>query len=321
MRYAESKLLCGEIIDAGETDDDTYKELLLVCPASKNKVRLLSCNLADTPEGKPPRTLVTFVYSEKIPNGESRKFQEKNKYFGTNIDVLNDVARVQRINLLKPNLLEIIKSSAILDQPVTLDGLGNVFNDGLTRWFIDFLYNLTSDESYPDRIKSECQNLYDSCVKKTLRQCSDYFSDKETEHFTSHNHIVYGSKIASELLEYAMVNFCGKDRKALMYLVVNEEIQEFIYKAASQISLMARSILRGKEREDFQKLWIKDKYQGMNEVEELARISPEFRIMFDKYKTMVALSFTINLCLIFWFVPWLDELKKLNQQSKPNNIC
>ena len=89
---------------------------------------------------------------------------------------MNNLARLNRIDIFKPNLLELIKSSAILNQSVTLEGLSDVFNDGLTKWFIEVLQNLTYNESFQDRIKSECQDLYNSCVRGTLVKESDYFS-------------------------------------------------------------------------------------------------------------------------------------------------
>lgn len=176
MRYAESILLGGHLIHARDTFGIDWRKLLLVCPYSKKKVELgYPRNTRHIPEAEMENFLI-WKHCEKISQAELKKCREKNKPIESQVDRMNNLARLNRIDIFKPNLLELIKSSAILNQSVTLEGLSDVFNDGLTKWFIEVLQNLTYNESFQDRIKSECQDLYNSCVRGTLVKESDYFS-------------------------------------------------------------------------------------------------------------------------------------------------
>ncbi|NEN90807.1 MAG: hypothetical protein F6K48_18570 [Okeania sp. SIO3H1] len=321
MRYAKSLLLGGQLIDAEEVDPNSYQELICVCPHNRKKVKLVSYPGLPQFEGGEESKIFTWVHSEKISIPEKSECNEKNLYYKSQKYILDDVARVLRLNLLKPNLLKLIKSSAIFKQPVTFENLGNTLNDSLIKWFAQRLELSTSDEMFQDTAKIECQNLYEHCIRPALIDKSHWISKENTDKFTTHNHLFYGSKIAGEMLECALADFDGKDRRILIYLGTNEAVQESMQAAAFILSNLANSLLKGKEKSDFQQLWVSDKYQGMEKIREVAKKNSGLCTLYNDYTKNILYQFTINLSLIFWFIPWIEELKKINQESNFTNIC
>lgn len=316
MQYAESLLLCGQILGAEEVDEKTYKELVPVCPHSKKEVKLLSYPSSALPGYEKLPFLHTWVHSKRISCSESTKYNQQNKILQNRINELNNTARVDRINLLKPNLLKLIKKSAVFEQPATIGSLDNLFDRGLIHWFIQLLIELIRDKSFQDSAGIGCRNLYDNCIKESMVDKSSYFYQFVDSNFTAYNHKIYGSQIASEMLVYALANFQGQEIIELIYLGVNEPVQKLMRVAADKISMMAAAILEPDEESEFWELWEADKYQGMNMVKALAKKSPNLSAVYKKYISEVVLKFTINLCLIFWFVPWLEELKTINQETQ-----
>ncbi|GGA56041.1 hypothetical protein [Okeania sp. KiyG1] len=59
-------------------------------------------------------------------------------------------------------------------------------------------------------------------------------------------------------------------------------------------------------------MWVEDKYQGMVKVRERAEKDLDFCVVYTFKSDLknILYEFTINLALIFWFIPWIDELKK-----------
>ncbi|GGA56046.1 hypothetical protein [Okeania sp. KiyG1] len=224
MKYAESLLLCGQLIDAEEVDPNSYQELICVCPHSRKEVKLVSYPGLPRFEGDEESKIFVWDHSEKISIPEASKCFEKNQYYKSQRYILDDVARLQRINLLKPNLVKLIKSSAIFEKPATLEGLGDTLNDSLIKWFVDRLEHFTFDGMFQDTARMECQSLYGNCIKAALADKSHWISKENIGNFTTHNHLFYGSKIAGEMLEYALANFDGKDRRLLIYLGINEAV-------------------------------------------------------------------------------------------------
>ncbi len=316
MRYAESLLLCGQILDAEKVDKDSYEELLCVCPVSGNKVILEEGCQREFPSGE------IFPISQRWiqPVVSSISGRVYHRYYSAhsikNVDNRNNQAREQRINLLKPNLIELIKTSAIFEQPATFDDYSKAWNIDLFKWFAETLETAILGKEFQDRITYECQSLWKSCVKKGLEDDNGYLYGKLTENFTSYNHLTYGSQIASEMLKYALSNFDTKDRRILICLAADEVAIEAMEACASAVSAFADSLLKGNEKRDFQQLWVENKYEAMNEILKMATEIPDIHKLFVKYHTNILFPFSISLCLIFWFIPWLDELKKLNQHSQ-----
>ncbi len=321
MQYAESMLLGGQLISAEEVDKETYDELICVCPHSKKKVELVSYPSSTLPGYEKLPFIFTWVHSEKIPQTELDECNEKNKYYESQTYITDEVAKMQRINLLKPNLIKLIKSSAIFEQPATIEGLGDVWENDLIKWFAERFEHFTFNGMFQDTAKLECKNLYDNCIKQALSNKNHWISLENTDNFTTHNHLTYGAKIASEMLEYALCNFDAKDRRILIYWGTNEAVQESMQQAAFSLSNLVNISLTGKEKSDFWQLWEEDKYQAMNKVKQFAQKNPDFCVLYNKYTKNILYQFTINIALIFWFILWLDELKRLNQHFKPNNIC
>lgn len=321
MRYAESKLLCGNLIHARDNFAFDYKELEVVSPVTKRKVELgYSRKNRNVSESEKPE-FIEWVLCEGISNTELGDYRIEHKRIESQFDAINNKARRTRINRLKPNLLEIIKSSAILSQPINFDGCTDVWENSLIKWFVEILEVLASGRRFQDAAEMECRKLYLYCIKPALENKHYWIPRENIQKFTKKNHLTYGSKIASEMLKYALAKFEGSNQKILIYLGVNEAVQESMKVAGFVLSVLLEELLTKKNQFEFQQLWHKDKYQGMTKVREFSETNQDFCKIYNLYIKKITYQFTINLALIFWFVPWLDELKKLNQQPKPNNIC
>ncbi len=316
MQYAESLLLSGQIVATYEVDEESYGELRCVCPHSKTKVYYAYSYENEIVYRNELPIYTEWRHLEKLEIDTIVECQTKNEYFYSEINALNDVAKAQQINLLKPNLIELIKTSAIFEQPATFDDYSKAWNIDLFKWFAETLETAILGKEFQDRITYECQSLWKSCVKKGLEDDNGYLYGKLTENFTSYNHLTYGSQIASEMLKYALSNFDTKDRRILICLAADEVAIEAMEACASAVSAFADSLLKGNEKRDFQQLWVENKYEAMNEILKMATEIPDIHKLFVKYHTNILFPFSISLCLIFWFIPWLDELKKLNQHSQ-----
>ncbi|MEM1167843.1 MAG: hypothetical protein AAGJ08_01805 [Cyanobacteria bacterium P01_H01_bin.35] len=316
MQYAESKLLCGEIIDASDVDIETYEELIPVCLVTKKRVRLVTYPAQSVPEWDTGELIHTWTHIDKIPYSTLNLCYESNQHYGKESHTINSLAYYNRLKLLNPNLIKLIKNSAVFEQPATVGNLDNLFDGGLMHWLVDFLIEIVRNKVAQNRFMDECQNLYDNCIKESMADKSSYFYQFVDSNFTAPNHKVYGSKIASEMLGYALANLQGQDIIELIHLGVNEPVQESMRIAADKISSMAASTLEPDEKSEFWEWWKANKYLGMNRIKEFSKKSPNLRFIYKKYIAEVLHKFSLNLCLIFWFVPWLDELKKLNQQSQ-----
>ncbi|NES64188.1 MAG: hypothetical protein F6K24_02430 [Okeania sp. SIO2D1] len=312
MKYAESLLLCGQLISADEVDKDSYSELSPVCPHSKKKVRLVSYPGLTQFEGDKESEIFTWVHSEEISIPESSECNEKNKYYESKKDIVNGIARSFRLSLLRPHIWELILSSVILDNPHGLQYYDDSEDDRLMMWFDQHFATLCHSPSYQVRIKQECENLYELCIKETIKDGNSQLFKKIAEIYSNYNHVVYGQQIAGEVLLHVLSTWESSDIHKLIYLAVNEEVCHAARKFSYVMSEIVRDMLKQSKRAEFMNLWVEDKSLGMDVIVELSKKFPRFTEIFKSGLATIDVMFSINLCLIFSCVPWIEKLKKIN---------
>lgn len=262
-----------------------------------------------------------WKHSEKIDAITLAKCKEMNEYHESLKDNHDCAARVGRLDHFKPNLWELILSSVILDNPHGLPGYDDSEEDRLILWFHKHFGILCHEPSYQARIKQECENLYKTCIKETIKDGNNQLFEKIAELYSSYNHKIYGQQIASEVLECVLATWKSGDIHKLIYLAVNEEVCEAARKFSYEMAGIVRRKLKRPKEAEFVNLWVQDQYLGMNKILDISKRFPELAKTFRSGLAKIDVMFTLNLCLIFSCVPWIDKLKEINQESNSTNIC
>ncbi|MDY7005034.1 MAG: hypothetical protein SWX82_14110 [Cyanobacteriota bacterium] len=180
MRYAESILLGGQLIDAAKVDDKSYKELLCVCPNCKKEVFVEDSKKVTPRWGRIVPVGQIWKHSEDIEAIALDECREKNKYYETQAYILDGIASSQRLELLRRNLWELIFSSTVLNDAEILE-YEDYEEDRLMMWFYQHFENLCNNSLYQAGIKHECENLYKNCIKKIIEDGNNHLVKKVAE--------------------------------------------------------------------------------------------------------------------------------------------
>ncbi|NEO55915.1 MAG: hypothetical protein F6K54_24315 [Okeania sp. SIO3B5] len=297
MKYAESLLLGGQLISADEAHRDSYKELLCVCPFSKKEVFVEDSKKITPRWGRIVPVGPIWKHSEKIDAIALDECQRMNKYYESKKDMANDVARTLRLSLLKPYLWELILSSAILDNSPKLENYEYPQEDRLMVWFDEHVEKLCNSQPYQVRVRQECENLYKTCIKKTLENNHNQSFEKIAGIYDNHSHRIYGQQIASEVLECVLATWEPDDIRKLIYIAANNDVYSAARSAASLLSGVVKYESGQPKEAEFVDLWVEDKYLGMNKIPELTRQSSYLAKIYKSSLAAVDKMFTLTTLL------------------------
>lgn len=321
MQYAESMLLCGELINANDAEYDTYKDLLCRCPNCGSEVFLKKSYTRQYKNNKSTSVRASWNHFQEVPAIVEARCESRTKYGKKKILTQNSQARNQRLKLYRYRLWDLIHKSPILNDTKENLQYEYIWGSDLIRYFAEELLLTCRSKEIQEQIPGEVSNLYEGFLAQTwtVEKESDYKLLQSI--LANDKHKIYRKQVAGEALGFVMKHWSTNDMKKLVCLGFNDELEENIKIFSSLNKEITFRVLGKDNQQSFLSLWERDKFLGMQSCETIARKFPHYRENFVKGMAGIKVGFFVNLCLIFLSIPWIDELRKINQQSKSRKVC
>ncbi len=321
MQYAESMLLGGQLISAEEVDKETYDELICVCPHSKKKVELVSYPSSTLPGYEKLPFIFTWVHSEKIPQTELDECNEKNKYSQAQVHKKNMKARKRRYNFYKKYLWEILSRLPISNGNDLNELHESVWKSDSMKWYAESFKYSCRDKDIQDYILRNVKKTYDTTVAESSLIKKDKKLEKIVDLIVEQKHGFFHKEIAGEALLFCLKYWSESEIEKLICYGFSELLLNHIEEHANSMIELALKLLAPDRRFKLIEKTNSNWYLGMVDAMATIVLYPTALESYLDGMEIIDDIFFSQLYLIFLCIPWIDELKKLNQQSQTENIC
>ncbi|NEP81534.1 MAG: hypothetical protein F6K39_27245 [Okeania sp. SIO3B3] len=310
MKYAESLLLGGELIDADNANYDSYKDLLMRCPACGSEVFLSRGFTRTTKTGRRVVVSSTWKHFKEVDIAVVRQCERRCQYKKTEVQSKNSSIRRQRLKAYRHRIWELIKKSPLVDTEDLQPRVNSVLDDPSFRWFIESSSRFLRHLHEGDGIQKEVENV--------IRQIIS--DDNATEPgniivrdlLIQDKYLDYRKQITGEALEFCFQHWSRNELHKLMTLGLWEVSQTRILNWQHKMAECLLENLSPPYKKMFVEVWNRDRYQGMDIVDKSTSRFQQIKELLLEGMEYYISQLVTNLVVAFLTIPWLEELKKIN---------